>query len=192
MAKRPRKLTPKSLENGALHYLGRFSTSSANLKRVLLNRVARAARAHDTDVMEGAALVDDLIRRFEASGLLDDGAYARARAMSLNRIGNSTRTIRAKLRQKGVAPSHIDDAIRALSEESPNPELAAAAALARRRRLGPYRAQGDGRAPDERGGCHEKDLAALARAGFSYDMARRVMSAESVEALEDEIGVGED
>ncbi len=181
MAKRPRKITPKSLENGALYYLGRFSTSSANLKRVLMNRVARSARAHDADVAEGRALVDELIQRFERSGLLDDAAYARARTGTLNKQGNSARLIRSKLRAKGVAGDPIDAAIRGLADESPNPELAAAAALARRRRLGPYRA------PDDRPGRHEKDLAALARAGFSYDVARRVVEADTPAALEDEI-----
>lgn len=181
MAKRPRKITPKSLENGAIHYLGRFSTSSANLRRVLMNRVAKSARAHDTDTAEGRALVDDLIQRFERSGLLDDAAYARARTHTLNRQGNSARLIRAKLRAKGVDAAPIDDAIRGLADENPNPELAAAAALARRRRLGPYRGQ------DDRGARREKDLAALARAGFSYDTARRVVDANSPAALADEI-----
>lgn len=185
MAKRPRKITPRSLENGALYYLGRFATSSANLKRVLMGRVARSARAHGSDPEDGRALVDDLIQRFEQSGLLDDAAYARARTESLNKRGNSAPLIRAKLRAKGVAAAPIDDALRGLADESPNPELAAAAALARRRRLGPYRPQ------DDRAPRHQKDLAALARAGFSYDVARRVVEADSPAALEDEIG-GED
>ena len=51
--------------------------------------------------------------------------------------------------------------------------MGAAARYARRRRLGPFRA-----AP-EREERRQRDLAALARAGFAYDVARRVIEAET-------------
>jgi regulatory protein len=47
-----------------------------------------------------------------------------------------------------------------LQEEAAEPELAAALAYARRRRLGPYRS------PAARTDLREKDLAALGRQGF--------------------------
>src|SRR3546814_7265925 len=49
---------------------------------------------------------------------------------------------------------------RSLDELAAEPELAAAIAYARRRRLGPFRT------PDARADRRDKDLAALARAGF--------------------------
>jgi regulatory protein len=58
-------------------------------------------------------------------------------------------------------------------------EWKAAIALARRRRLGPYRAAKD------RQECRARDLAAMARAGFDYDVARKVIDAASVEALDE-------
>jgi len=174
----PRKATPKSLENAALYYLERFASSAANLRRVLMRRVERSARAHGTDRAEGAAAVDDIVRRFEASGLLDDRAYAAARAGTLHRRGGSARKIRASLMQKGVAPDDIEAALESLRDEADEPELAAAVALARRRRLGPFRPAAD------REGRREKDLAALARAGFAYETARQVIEAADIEALE--------
>ena len=51
-------------------------------------------------------------------------------------------------------------------------ELEAAKALARRRRLGPWRH------PAERAARREKDLAAMARAGFRLDAARQVIDAD--------------
>jgi len=53
----------------------------------------------------------------------------------------------------------------------------AALALIRRRRLGPYRDSAT------RADFRAKDLAALARAGFSYDLARRVIEAETQDVL---------
>ena len=182
MTRRPRKITPQSLENGALYYLERYSTSSANLRRVLLGRVHRAARHHPTDMEACTALVDGLIARFEGSGLLDDARYALARAQGFRRQGNSTRTIRAKLLRKGVPAGIVEETLSVLTEESPQAELAAAITIARRRRLGPFRIIPV--AEDEQDVRALKDLAVLARAGFSYDVARRVIAAETVADLE--------
>ena len=177
----PRKATPKSIENAAFAYLGRFATSGENLRRVLMRKVERSARAHGTDRAEGAAAIDALIARFAQTGLLDDGAYAETRVLSMHRRGASVRAIRLKLRQKGVADEHIEGALAGLARVTPEPELTAALRLAERRRLGPYRLAAA--RPEKR----DKDLAALARAGFSYDVALRVVDAESAEALAAEI-----
>lgn len=175
----PRKVTARRLENIALHYLQRFATSAENLRRVLMRRVDRSAYHHDTDRDEGAAWVDDLVARYLKSGLLDDHAYAEGRTTALLRRGVAPRTIRQRLHEKGVDPEAIDAALRAAAEENPDLDLVAAIRLARRRRLGPYRLG------DDRGERRDKDLAALARAGFTYDTALAVIDAETPEALED-------
>ena len=140
-----------------------------------MRRVHASARHHGTEPAEGRALVDDLIARYRRAGLLDDAAFARARALSLHARGISTRSIAARLAEKGVAGPEIDAALAALEEEAPDntpPDLTAARRTARRRRLGPWR--GD----DQREARREKDLAALARAGFSYSVAKTVIDGE--------------
>jgi len=177
----PRKATPKSLENAALYYLQRFSSSSENLRRVLMRRVQRSAYHHDTDPEEGAEIIAALIKRYKEVGLLDDAQFAKARAVSLNRRGSSARAIRAKLAEKGVAAELISTTLENLTDEDENPELTAAVTFARKRRIGPFREA------DSRTELREKDLAALARAGFNYDMAQKIIEAETIEELEDEI-----
>jgi regulatory protein len=174
----PRRVTPDYLEKAALHYLERFASSSANLKRVLMRKVARSARAHGTDPVEGERLVDALVARYLGAGLLDDKAYAAQQAASLRRRGASRFGIRGKLAVKGVGTDLIDETLERLDAEAGEGELAAACALVRRRRLGPYRP------PGARAAHHQKDLAALARAGFGLDVARRVLAARDGEALE--------
>ena len=173
----PRKATPKYLENAALYYLSRYATSAENLRRVMMRKVLRSAKHHGTDVEDGAANIEAMIMRFLGAGLLDDGAYAKTRAESLYRRGNSARVIWGKLRQKGVEDDIISDALEALGvdlEDGQDPELAAAATLAKRRRLGQFATQ----KPTEE--QREKHLAALARAGFSYDIARRVLDIDDL------------
>lgn len=173
-ARRP--LTAQQLDNAALHYLGRFASSSANLRGILLRKVARSAGA-GADAAEGEALIDALISRYLASGLLDDRAYAAQTAASLARRGASRFMIAGKLKQKGVAPGLAKEALEAL-EPAGTGEVAAACALIRRRRLGPYRAAA------ARAQWRRKDMASLARAGFALDLARRVLDVPDVAALE--------
>jgi regulatory protein len=183
----PRKATPKYLRNSALYYLERYASSSAHLRRLLLAKVARSARAYDSDpemdAEAGAAAVEALIAELLGAGLLDDARYAGERARILHRRGASARAIRAGLLAKEIEADDIDRALAGLREEAAEPELAAALTYARRRRLGPYRAAG------AREGRREKDLAALGRKGFGYDLARRVIETDDLAELEDEAGV---
>lgn len=176
MARQARKLTPASLRNAALHHLERFATSTANLRRVLLRKLERAARVHpDTDREAAARWIEDLLADLARQGLLDDRLYAEGRVTALRRRGDSSRSVRGKLRRKGLDENLIETLLDGEGETS---EVRAAAALARRRRLGPWRT------PALREEAREKDLATLARAGFSYDVARRVVDAETPEELE--------
>ncbi len=183
----PRKATPKYLRNAALHYLERYASSSGHLRRLLLAKVARSARAHGADpeinAEAGAAAVEALIAELLGAGLLDDARYAGERARVLHRRGASARAIRAELMAKEIEADDIERALAGLREEAAEPELAAALAYARRRRLGPYRG------PDTREDRREKDLAALGRKGFGYDLARRVIETDDLAELEDEAGV---
>jgi regulatory protein len=176
-SRKPRKATPKSIENWALHHLARYDCSAAHLSRLLMRRVRRSAHYHGTDGEEGARAVRDVIEKLSGNGMLDDARHARARAASLNRRGASLRAIRGKLREKGIADDLIEQAVDTLGGKE-QAEMRAALALARRRRLGPFRAQG------AREASREKDLAALARAGFGYGLAQRIIDARSHEELE--------
>lgn len=176
----PRTITPGRLANIALHYLERYASSSENLKRVLERRVFKASLFHeDLDVDVAKGWIDDLIKRYQGAGLLNDLSYAEIRARSLMARGTATRVIRMKLLEKGVDADTIAQALQTLTDEHPEPELAAAIKLARRRRLGPYSD------PAKREDHKDKHLAAMARAGFSYDMAQRIIECDDKDELED-------
>jgi regulatory protein len=163
------------LERWALAYLGRFASSAENLRSVLRRRVRRHSPAPPEAAQHAAALIDALVERYRRSGLLDDAAYAAARARSLHRRGESSTKIRARLAAKGVESSVAAAAVRGLRAEAADPDLAAACAFARRRRLGPYR-----RAAADL----PRELGAFARAGFGRRIAERVLACADVEAIE--------
>lgn len=177
MVKAPAKITPRYLENAALHYLERFASSSANLRRVMMRKVDRSLTHWGGDRAEAAAQVEAVIAKLAGLGCLDDAAYAAMKTRGLHGRGKGMRVIRQTLAAKGVDAETADGALARLAEDVADPDFTAAIHLARKRRLGPFRPEA------ERAGMRQKDLAVLARAGFAFDTARRVVEA-SVEDLE--------
>jgi regulatory protein len=168
------------LQRITAHYLERYSSSVDNLRRLLLQRVHRAASFHGDDPAEGAKLVDEELARLVQLGLLNDAAYARGKARALIRKGNGPRLVRTKLAQKGLAASDIDAAIAEVQAElEVDPQRLAAAVYARKRHIGPW-ARPAG-APEEHDAVRarrQRDLQRMARAGFGYDLARAIVEAE--------------
>jgi regulatory protein len=169
----PTPIDAALLEKWALGYLERFASSAENLRRVLRRRVRR--RTADTETgRQAGVLIDDLVERYRRSGLIDDAAYAAARARGRLARGEPLRRIAAGLAAKGVAAEDRAVALDSLRETAPDPDLAAACAFARRRRLGPYR----------RGtGDRARELAAFARAGFARREAEMVLACADPEAV---------
>lgn len=183
----PKRITRTYLENVALWYLGRFAATAKGLEQVLMCRVLRAARHHGSDPAEGAAMIADIIQRYREAGLLNDRAFAEARAKTLHERGLPVRAIALKLRQQGVAAGDIEAAIGTLAADRLSDAEAgqdgdihaldrdAAMTYARRRRIGPWRNNG------KRAEMRERDLAAMARAGFSYGIAREIIDSDNDE-----------
>ena len=150
----------------AIAYLARYATSEENLRRVLRRKVARRCRLRGEEPAPFGPMIDDVVRRMARSGLVDDRRFAEARAATLRRRGGSTRAIAAKLEAKGIGR----EVIAAILADAPAEDVAARA-LARRRRIGPWRSA-------DRDAHRARDLAVLARAGFGYGIARAVIDGD--------------
>lgn len=181
--RQPLKATPEGLERSALYYLERYDSSSGHLRRLLGRKILLSARVHGTDPEAGRAAVERLIARLTGAGVLDDTRYARGRVRALIARGTSDAMIRARLRAKSVPAELIDAALAEAAGAHPDHELAAALRYAQRRRLGPFRLE----ARAER---RDRDLAALGRQGFSYEIARRVIDCDDPAELAREVGGG--
>jgi regulatory protein len=171
-AESPGPLTLEDLERAALRYLDRFETSAANLKTVLFRS---ARRRPETDGEEALRMIDELILRYESSGLVDDRRFASSVASGLRRRGASRRAVEQKLYARRVKASAIASALEAMDRDvdGRDGEVAAARAFVRRRRLGPHRPEAD------REAHRLKDFSAMARAGFSLDVARIALQADA-------------
>jgi regulatory protein len=177
--KRPPNVTRVGLEGAALRYLERFDCSVARLKKVLSERVAKAARAGVPEAAAAPAIVELILERYQESGLINDQRFAKNFAERQRDRGASRRMIEQKLRARGISSETVEQLLP--RNESASSELEAAQAFARRRRLGPHRK------PELREAFLRKDLMAMARAGFNYDVASRVIGVGNSTSFEDEL-----
>lgn len=172
--KLPRKISERSLENIALHYLKRYAATAGHLKRVLIRRVDRSLHVHPGDRSAALGWIDALVAKLVRNKLVDDDAYAHMKAHSLRLAGRGAWVIEQKLRLKGVSKELARQKVTEVTAEVS--EEAAARIWAKKKRLGPFRTKlGEG------GLRRMKDLAALARAGFSFGIASKVIDGEADE-----------
>lgn len=162
--KKPKKITLSYLENAGLFYLQRYASSSANFRRVMLQKIKKSCLYHKTDFKEYVPMLDTLIERYISSGLLNDASFSKAKSASLHRQGKSSKHIRQKLMLKGLPKEYIDQAILEIGEDEQS-ELTAARILIKKKKLGPFRKEKNSK----------KDMSVLARAGFSYATAKKAL-----------------
>jgi regulatory protein len=185
--RRPRKVSRQRLERWALSYLDRFSTTRANMRCVLLRKARKSCRFHETDLGQAELWIDEVVLRLTEQGYLDDRRYAQGVVRRLRRRGASQRMIHSQLREKGLEAELVECLL--LEDENQSDggleglELRSAYALARRRKLGPFRT-----CEVQRRERRDKDRGVFARAGFSWSVTALVLEAESLEQLEAELG----
>lgn len=167
-AKQKQPLTRLKVEQMALAYVNRFDCTAHKLKRHLAERVKKQGGDENAEPW-----IAELVERYLGSGVLNDARFAKNLASQLTTRGKSSRMISQKLAMRGVPTEVAQELMTARRQDEPNAELDAARAFARKRRLGPYRD------PEKRAEFRQKDLAALARQGFSFDTAKKALAADS-------------
>ena len=165
----PKPLDPRRLNDLALHYVARFATSAAKLEDYLRRKLRERGWDGEDDPDLGG-----LVGKLVAAGYIDDEAYARAKSGALLRRGFGNRRIGQALSAAGIA-----EEIRTEVRAGVAVERSAALALATKRRFGPF-----GGAELDRP-ARDKQIAAMLRAGHSFDTARALVTASNVQAAQD-------
>ena len=160
-----KRLTEKRILNITLFYLSRYESSIAKVRAMLHRRLLRM-KARGLEVPPAAEeWIEQAIQTAVAHSYLNDDRYAENQVRRLVAEGRSEHYITAKL-----AMASIDsDTTHRLLEATGSTEADRANRFVRRKRLGPYRPE------SERTARYAKDLAALARAGFSYEVADQAL-----------------
>jgi regulatory protein len=177
--KQPKKITPTYLHNAGLYYLQRFAASTAQFQRVMMRKIDKSCMAHPEQNREDCQKwLTDVIATFQRSGLLNDDIYAAGAIRSLRLRGISTRAIEARMALKGVPADLVKRTLQDIDDlQDHDANLIAALKQARKKRIGPFLPP-DKNATD----LQDKHLAALARAGFDFETAHRVLKMDREEA----------
>jgi len=161
-----RKLTEEALREAALRFLDKQDASVSQVRQLLQRRHER----YGTDENEASFTIraESVLERLQASRVLDDERFARGLAESVRRRGASLLLVRHKMSQRGLTEDQIERGLEGLTTDPELSEDASAALYVKKRRL---LTRYDLSEPKER----QKALAALARQGFSFDVASRAL-----------------
>ncbi|MBP5534865.1 MAG: regulatory protein RecX [Alphaproteobacteria bacterium] len=167
-----KKITQKRLENITLYYLQRYESSSGKLRDMLKRRVLRVKMQLGEVPNETNKWIEDIIKRMQELGYVDDKRYAQNTFRRLQNAGKSTRFIAGKLKQSGIGANIINQLIEEQENTTDEMDLNTARQLVKKKKLGYLRP------PEKQQEMHQKDLAVLGRAGFSYEIACQALKGE--------------
>lgn len=192
----PKAPTEPELREAAVGALAIRALSIVGLERALARRIASWARraeragteadAIDVAVRAAEGSVPAVVARMVELGLLNDEAFAERRAEHLARAGKSRRAIARHLESRGVSEAIVREKV----PHDANVEVASAIRFAKRRRLGCFARASEGEVDAARAAASkQRALGALARAGFSFGTADRVLrlTRDEAEALLQEL-----
>ena len=154
-------LTERRIENIALFYLARFETSTGKLRQVLKRRVQRQRMQGIEVPGEARDWIENVLQKMHAQGYLNDERYAENSVRRWLEQGKSHQVIRQKLLAEGISKDMFE---KYLTDQD---DLASVQKVVQKKHLGQDR---------------EKDLAKLARAGFSYETARAALTQKDDDA----------
>tara|TARA_Y100000741_G_C18243107_1_gene554407 strand:+ start:1366 stop:1836 length:471 start_codon:yes stop_codon:yes gene_type:complete len=153
----------KKLLKYAIDYLSKYDSSKKNLIEVIKRKIFRL----NISGIEKSKLINEIeniILKLEKNDLINDKRYIFSKISSLSRLGKSKIFIFNYLIKKGIKNTEIEESLEVFLENNDNWELNSAKLYAKKKRL---------LQSDE---AYEKKLAKMARAGFSYDICKKILN----------------
>jgi regulatory protein len=160
--------TIEDIRNFAYTYLEKYSPSKQQLRTYLFKKMTKINQKISSK-KETFNLIDTVISSLEEQKLLSDKYYSDAKSKAFFRRGYSLNKIRFNLIKKGINEKYIKDSILKIKEDEVDPDFFSAIKACKKRRIGPSREESN------RPLFYKKDISILARAGFSYDVSKKVL-----------------
>ena len=155
-------MNEKKLLKYAIDYLSKYDSSKKNLFNVLKRKIFRL----NISGLEKSKLInmlENIILKLEKNNLIDDKRYSLSKISSLSRIGKSKNFIFNYLIKKGLDRFEIKKNFTIFEANNIDWELNSAKLFAKKKKL------------IESEESYEKRLAKMARAGFSYEICKKIL-----------------
>ena len=146
----------------AIYYLSKYSSSKKNLEFILKKKIRRLSdekkiRFHLYNEIQ------IIIEKLEKLNLINDQVFVESKIQSLQYQVKSKNYIKQYLLQKGIDKQLIEEQISLFYENNKNLEKENALKFAKKRNL------------LDNDQDYQKKLSKMARAGFSYDIAKEIL-----------------
>lgn len=146
----------------AIYYLSKYSSSKKNLEFILKKKIRRLSdekkiRFHLYNEIQ------IIIEKLEKLNIINDQVFVESKIQSLQYQAKSKNYIKQYLLQKGIDKQLIEEQISLFYENNKNLEKENALKFAKKRNL------------LDNDQDYQKKLSKMARAGFSYDIAKEIL-----------------
>ena len=152
----------KKLLKYAVDYLSKYDSSKKNLVSVLKRKILRL-NVTNFEKKKLIDIIESIILKLEKNKFIDDDRYSSTKILSLSNSGRSKNFIFNYLIKKGVNKSQIQNNLNSMNQNNDNWELESAKIFVKKKKL------------LEKNESYEKKLAKMARAGFSYDICKKIL-----------------
>tara|TARA_Y100000590_G_scaffold430577_1_gene544332 strand:+ start:1662 stop:2222 length:561 start_codon:yes stop_codon:yes gene_type:complete len=160
--------TIDEIRNFAHSYLEKYSPSKQQLRIYLFKKLVKKNQKISSK-REIFNLIDTVIASLVDQKFLNDKYYSDAKSKAFLKRGYSLNKIRYSLIKKGIDEKYIKASISKIKENESDPDFFSAIKICKKRRIGPNREE------NNRPLFYKKDIAILARSGFSYEISKKVL-----------------
>ena len=152
----------KKLLKYAIDYLSKYDSSKRNLINLLKRKIFRL-KITNFEKSKLINIIDSVIINLEKNKFIDDDRYSSIKILSLSKLGKSKNFISNYLIKKGIDKTQIQKNLNLMENNNNDWELDSAKIFVKKKRL------------LEKNEIYEKKLAKMARAGFSYDICKKIL-----------------
>ena len=146
----------------AIYYLSKYSSSKKNLEFILKKKIRRLSDEKKIR-FQLYNEIQIIIQKLEKLNLINDQVFVESKIQSLQYQAKSKNYIKQYLLQKGINKQLIEEQISLFYENNKNLEKENALKFAKKRNL------------IDNDQDYQKKLSKMARAGFSYDIAKEIL-----------------
>ena len=162
------------IRNFAYSYLEKYSPSKQQLRIYLFKKLIKT-KQNISSKKEIFNLIDSIITTLVDNKFISDKHYSDIKSKTFLKRGYSLNKIRYSLIKKGIDEKYIKASISKIKEKESDPDFFSAIKLCKKRRIGPIREE------NNRSLFYKKDIAILARSGFSYELSKKILDIPKVE-----------
>tara|TARA_A100001011_G_scaffold398864_1_gene504880 strand:- start:2326 stop:2943 length:618 start_codon:yes stop_codon:yes gene_type:complete len=163
-----------NLRDLAYSYLEKYSPSKQQLKIYLLKKYLKKF-SKSKEKKDISQIIDKIVSNLESNKFLNDELFSDSKARSMLRRGYSLNKINQSLRNKGVDQKNILSSLSKIKKDNIEPDFVSALKLCKKRRIGAIRPISN------REIFYKKDMGILARAGFSFEISKKILELDKNE-----------